>query len=904
MGGGAADWLCGSQRFGVSVVIDDKIIFGDEAGCVWALNEADGTNHPGWGTNPIDVGGAVLHSPTYPGYGDYIHVATKTGDVYKININDGTEVLIFSEPDAPEDGFWNGCSYDTREDMIFLASRGDVSPERFKIDTDGNVLWQFEQGDVLYAPPTLARKKVYYGIDDPGGVLIVDKAHGTLEYNFAVDGVGSVPQPVTLTRDNYIFAGDRDGQWSLLRASSFDIIWQRHFNDYVWGTALAYHDLDDKNYAVMSIMADISTGYQYGGIYCWDLDAAPRPMLNILMEEMTVTVPFESGLVPNGGHVDDAFTNWRGCADLNITEPILAYNVDPATAAQNVKPTITQGTSKIAETAKENADRLAGSEYVSFFDDDGTPTKHGLIAGLDVADPDRIGHPKSRINFELAKKQSSDLAAGADLLRTTNIQMSTVNPIPGGTEVSLTWDYDGTGLGRSVDHEFIELVSDDPDYYPEVVGMGYYPGIDVYYVGGCLFETFEFMWFNGYEMWHQEVVFNYGRYADGHGARYGLDWGDGINDEPIYDGSLFLFQEGGTWVANWLFDNFAGNYLPDPAPVSGECGIDYADYVPIGRSVVEDWYSGGGCPPVFGVDYLELLADVSWVSFIDTNEYANASYGTKITQVEISPYDFGHGYGDMKLRHFKIENRNDEALENVLAGMIHDWDPQPNNNCAMAIVPQAGAVVMWDSIDPSIAFGHVVMPAYTSQADGGQVACAAYKMIWAADNWHRVYGSHCNIVDCTFRTDEAFISWIEDTDGVGFDPTDPGTGDKTEVFTWAQFDLPASGEHHLYCAVIGVDAFHNDRNIVEDEVRRIASWANKLAGFARGDVNDDGEVNAIDVALIDALVNGAPVVLFPWDGNGDVNLSGAVDAADVSYLFNYLMGGPAPLGEWRFDFMP
>jgi len=456
-GGATGDWLCAAQRFGVSVVIGDKVILGDQGGCLWALNDADGLNSTAWGTNPIDLGGPIYLSPAYPGYGDYIYVATAAGDVYKINYNDGTSTLIFSEPDAPDDGFYGGCSYDVTEDMIYLASNGDT-PMRFKIDTDGVVQWQSAQGNVLYAPPTIGRKKVYYAIDYPNtGVLIVDKTSGFLEYDFGSDGVGYVPQPVTLTCDNYIFAGDRTGAWSLLDVDDFSVVWQRHFFDFVWGTALAYHDVEDKNYAVMSIWSDVMTGYAKAGIFAWDLDAPLRPMMEQLVTEFEIPVPFQTGFVAGGGVADDIFTNWSGCADLTITEPLVAINIDPATTV-NLKAKVTRGDSKAAEEA---AEQIAGSDYLSFFDSQGNLTKRGMMSGAEAVDFESFGRHLDKSRFDQSKNQTSSIAAGADLLRTSNIAMTVANPISAGTLVGLTWDYDGTDLERAVDHEYIEFVNDD-----------------------------------------------------------------------------------------------------------------------------------------------------------------------------------------------------------------------------------------------------------------------------------------------------------------------------------------------------------------------------------------------------------------------------------------------------------
>ncbi|HSG99221.1 MAG TPA: hypothetical protein VLB27_04170, partial [candidate division Zixibacteria bacterium] len=76
----------------------------------------------------------------------------------------------------------------------------------------------------------------------------------------------------------------------------------------------------------------------------------------------------------------------------------------------------------------------------------------------------------------------------------------------------------------------------------------------------------------------------------------------------------------------------------------------------------------------------------------------------------------------------------------------------------------------------------------------------------------------------------------------------------------------------------------------------------KWAGFARGDVNDDGFVDLADVWWLIANAGDAVTYpLYPADYNGDVDLSGAVDGADQTYLMNYVSGvGAAPQGDWRF----
>jgi hypothetical protein len=908
-GNGAADMLGATIRFSVSVVIGSKVIVATEGGRLYCLNNADGTNHTDWSTNPVLLTGAIMHSPAYDGAGN-LYVATAVGGrIYKVSLANGTSTLIFTEPDG--DGFTAGVSYDADEDVLYAASRG-TTPMRFKLTTTGSVVWQFAQGNVIYGAPTVDGKKVYFGQDSPAqGLLVVDKFTGAVEYNFAVDGVGMVTGPVTATADCYLFAGDRTGGWHLVNSQTSSRIWSRHFQDFVWGTALIHHDLENKDYAVMSIWSDYMTGFAYGGVFCWELNAAPRPMLEQYVTEVNIPVPFGSG-GPNPGAAPDAFANLSGCGALTISgTPV--YDLDPPLISE-LKAKITQGNPKSAMTAGKVADQLAGDDYLSFFEES-RAEKAALMNGSteDVTAED-FGRHQSKINFDRAKNSRS-LAAGAATLRTFNVAVDVASPIPGGTTFGLTWDWDGSGLERSVSSDFIELVNDDPDFYPEMVGYGYYPGITVNYVGGCLYEWFEDMYWNGYEMWHLEQVSNYGRTGDGTG--YGLDWGDGVNDAPIYDGGFILAQVGADYAMTTIFDQteMADRFLPNPSPMSGVCGIDYADYVPLGRSVVVDWNAGGGCPPVLDVDYLNVEADVSWTSFIDSAAAYDYTLGTNITQVEISAYDFGDGYGDLKLYHYKVEERNGVSVPDLVAGMFHDWDMQPSSaRNSVVIAADAGGYAVWDSGAPTLALGQMVLGGVPSLTNSSLVEGVQYRALVGGANGYSVYNTTC--VQCCTNSDLEWMDCIDNYWFGAFVETDIGSdaqphGDKHGLFLWPEFTLAPNGEQHLYCATFGVDASSNDRTTVENNIRSMAFRANKWAGFNRGDVNDDNVIDAIDVAYLYGVVNGSGWPVFPYNdsestngGNGDVNFSGATDGADVTYLMNYLMGGPAPMGGWRFSFMP
>jgi len=924
-GGGPDDQLCGDNRFGVNVVIGDKIIVCDEGGCVWALSHSgNGDNHPDWGTNnPVVLdGSAIYHSPSWDG-GDNLYVATTGGFIYQIDVATGAINWTYAEPDG--DPFNTGVVIGP--DGVYAHSIG-ATPQRFKIDAAGGEVWRVDSPgqDYGYGTPTLGRKKVYFPVDHPSsGLLIVNQENGVAEYNFVDDGIGRVVMPATLTCDNYMFISDREGGWHLVDVDGFTKVWSRHFDDYPFGTALAttpgpdetLGTEDDNHYAVMSIWSDYTTAYTYGAVFCWDLDGAPRPMMEILEPELTVSVPLGS-TYPFACSVADVIGNQDDCADLNISN-FGAYNVNPPTAMK-MTPKVSKVSKAHAREAEQTAETMAGADYLAFFDAEGNLTKRGLMAGKSVSvseTPDLALHQRE-VNYKQAKQRVANLAAEAQTLRTDipSIVLNPAGPIAGDGSAGLDWDMDPAGLGRGVDVEAITFVHDDPDYIPEANPQP--PGeVIVNYVGGCPFEWLSSLFFE-YDGTHVEEVSNFGAFGDGTG--YGLDWGDG--NTPVYDAGVFLLTDGGPyWEAD--FYDWERSFLPDPAPLGGGiCGIDYQDYVALGRSM---WFDCPNSPdpgswPTLNTDYIDVEGEVAWSNYIDTVEASADAYGVKIYQVEIGAYDLDSKYGNFKLVHFMVENRYADPIDDIILGLWFDWDVGDAYSNQGVLNCKAGGYTIHDSLDPTTGFGQLIMPAYLSADNSCEVEVAGYHLLWAINNEWNVWDGNCQAAGgpcCLNPAGDVATSIACMSTGGYFDapgacggdadmPAFPGglNEDMGGVIAFPMFDLGDAERHHLYCAVIGVDVTSNDQATIRDEIGLTSFHANKWAGFNRGDVNDDDCVDACDLAYLDAVINGAGLPIFPHDDNGDVNVDTSTDGADLSYLFDYLMGtGPAPQGAWRFPFM-
>ena len=82
------------------------------------------------------------------------------------------------------------------------------------------------------------------------------------------------------------------------------------------------------------------------------------------------------------------------------------------------------------------------------------------------------------------------------------------------------------------------------------------------------------------------------------------------------------------------------------------------------------------------------------------------------------------------------------------------------------------------------------------------------------------------------------------------------------------------------------------------EFEPLANLVNKWAGFGRGDVNSDNEINLADIIYLAETVNGGPGAV-PFRHLSDVNADGDIDINDVLYLLTYYFDcGLCPVGDW------
>ena len=502
-----------------------------------------------------------------------------------------------------------------------------------------------------------------------------------------------------------------------------------------------------------------------------------------------------------------------------------------------------------------------------------------------------------------SKRTSSRMAASASaLVRTSAVSVTT--PLAPGSLTDVDWLYDGTNLARGFDVEEVEFITNDPDK----AVLGNHPIFTINYAGGCLPNFAEMTWDYtdlGNGVINSERLYNTGKLGDDTDAGEDLNW-QGAGTQDVYDAAFYLAGEEDPLSGNKqyhvgdIYARFPRLFLPDPFP-GPVC--DFQGDV----DVLMGYKRDGGCPgtPV------EIRGEWLRTAFIDTNEARvgtpQEAIGTRTEAIEVGAYD--PLYGDFKLQHFEVTNRDAVDKGPIYGGSIYDWDVAPNYKTNVSNFSLAyNGYAIWDGATPTLAMGCFdpnlptayggVDPTFNrpqrinpmGEGDGSGAAVGLYDGPFQngadADPWDEQW-DYC--VTRLPQFENGPVDLVNNTS----EQQDHGG-----LLTLKGQILPANGTISFDQAIYAVDGSSNNFTTIEGLGLEVAQRAAKWAGFARGDVNDDGDVNLLDVCW---LLSGQQI--YPDDYNGDVDLSSTVDNADEAYLLDYVTGlGPAPLGAWRFTF--
>jgi hypothetical protein len=447
-------------------------------------------------------------------------------------------------------------------------------------------------------------------------------------------------------------------------------------------------------------------------------------------------------------------------------------------------------------------------------------------------------------------------------------------------------------LGRATDLNVIEFENNDPDFSWDAVNNGSISVAEfaVLYVGGC--PTGDDTLFFNSDGSH-EVVYNDGSMGDDGGDgdfNFGAD--SDSPDADLYDMGLFII---GDSVGGGLVPDFGAqvamniytetdDYVANVSPAIGECGFDILRNIALGA------YRDGGCPgtpvDIFGEMITHSMSDTD---FAATPGTPGAAIGLDIIQTEVGAYD--PLYGDFKLIQWEVVNRDAVAKGPIFVGSQADWDINGGTNNGIVSDNFNGYVLYGGSVN-TIGYGQLD-PNMRSSYSGVDPSANSPHKLWVLSNPNRVYTNTWDWGD----EDKKQTIYNEIVNGAPRLVDGPGTEDQSGQITHKPINLGPNGSATVHQAVFGVDASSGDGLVIEANAVSLAKRAARWAGFARGDVNDDGVVDLADVCW---LQGGNPI--YPAAYSGDVDADGDNDAADIARLLSFVSGnaGDQPAGAWRF----
>jgi len=226
-------------------------------------------------------------------------------------------------------------------------------------------------------------------------------------------------------------------------------------------------------------------------------------------------------------------------------------------------------------------------------------------------------------------------------------------------------------------------------------------------------------------------------------------------------------------------------------------------------------------------------------------------------------------------------------VDNIYMGAMLDYDVTPNN------------AANWANYDAS----HSLAFMYGSADDNGW---GMVKIPWG-DGYDPMINAKTLDNDQAAHNDTAVwldsvYYWMSSLSGLSWQPTAAyplvDDFDREAFFTIAELDMPAAPDQ----VTIGVASFGMPgiTNAMDPATYYdMATVANQWCGFGRGDVNNDGARNIIDIAYLIDYVYYSGNGPYPFEHLGDVNCDDAINGSDVVAMIQYYFyGGPAPCGEW------
>jgi hypothetical protein len=942
------------MSFGPNVIIDcggtPVVVYADDDGDIYAVEALTGNMYAGWAVNPISFGGNIHTNMAADTEGGTIFVGTYAsgvtpGTVFAFDACTGAAIWEFTEhqmdvfePDNLDDNaieeFQSGIMYD--KGVLYAPSMFAL---KFVVAgayvTGGGLMYQLDAASGAMNWAQIGRQ-VWDGIhlsldanqviasawndwNNPGfhelsGVWAYQKSNGNILFKHTqmspgpwdLIGMGTVLSCEPDGVPDWIVATTRWNFINFFRSSDGAQMFHRRWAGYFSPNSYAYGHPSGQ---VMSDGRLLVFGRQ--NVVCLtSADETPRSRLDINGYQVDVVVPF--GMPDHTLVTAENVIGNLGGAPLTIDGIFLA-DEDNGLLPDNGDITAIAVTA-IGDDRLDRIEKLTRMYGDAFADN--------VISDVDVA----------RSNG--ASRSNSAYAVPAWVYGITTPTAGTVIPPQGAYNdssnyIDIVVDINGTLVPRGLTAIFVDIYTDDPDYfldsakgtyaYPADTAMYATPQVRLNLVGGCLFEdvVMEF----GVGGANTAHVWNSTKLADGDIASITIDgdassfWQGGYvfskaqslivppgKVQGLWSGHTFLHQDGwSSGSVGWE------SILPDPNCYDATCAPNHRTNVLLGEMSHDD---GASYDPVYG----EVVA----YSFVDSAQDA-CTYDTLGVCVSWNWNDISNGvlsqplldsltlgfrgcvevigaYDEPDLAQFMIHRMELSgryaAINDLYIGAIIDYD-----------IPTSDFDVSNYDADHNLAYQY---PCNTKDNAWGSVRIpfgCGYEGMQGAKT---VTANQGGWSDSGVWLD-SITAWMTGTVGLMHQPgTDPAlcTADSDDREAWhvfGAFDLPVegSGTATLGAAWFGIPDFvgdASDASLLFD----LADMANKWSGFGRGDVNNDGAVNLVDIAyMIDYVYYGGNGP-FPFLHLGDVDASGGdPDAADIAVLVDYYFNMTGCImGDW------
>ncbi len=897
----------GNNFSGGSIVSGNEIYFGDEVGQIYALNKTTGVNlyfkqlyadngvvNKGRIEGPITTDGSALFiamSGSSRGTATSIGcmVSEQPGGAFTQNWK------YISPNQATLHESWSAGST-FRCDQLFAQTyfgfgfSGNFAGYRQSFDpATGTTNWPIApaEGQALFAPPSTDNERVYFhsinnGFNSPNGntrgVRAVNFLNSTVWVRGDNGSYGDLfvdnnvwTQPV-VTCDPYVIYGGSDGSTAFGPHRLF-------FVDGPTGAELLYYELsgritgiavasgsDGYIYVVTSLQYRNNSSANPGRLVTLKL-GDPRPRMAI--PEALVVLPGTNTteLAPVQRTDLDAVEN-VGCLTLNATATLEAGN--PPLGRRSI--------SNVHPELKRRADQLAnGLVDYRLEETIGQRVSPSIVKGFSAMAIDAEAEPTA-----IQTPVKSLPASSTRLAPPTWVDW--VTPFSGGATVAFsvapggsqnfTFEFDRSGmLFLAPNNFYVEIDSDDPDFFVEQLVQPSPQAVIEYQIAYeyCPQQE-EFVEFGvAGEAW----ATNYGMLAEGDVTfEFSLD--SSSDGAYSYSGTMFFMSSmnnaawnvrTSTYTTNYLYPFYVGPFA------NQDCGgCQFGINLPVDYTT-----DGGGT-------YSNPVGDLCTFAMIDSlqgilepTHQSGPSIGLLVNYRIIGTY--GADFDGFVLYVLDINNRNAAPITGLYYGNLEDWDIGSDNGFG----DPAGGYVYQDDGDIR---GFIGFPQEGSYWPDGTKTDPMYNAT-VIENGYWIYPSATRpegIVDSLYQ----IVNSIPEG---GFVLMPPGTtGDRSTIATFGKADIGAFGSKSYGFAIYGI----NGSADFNGDTEAMAAFINKYAGFARGDVNDDGLIDLRDLVKLSRYVASLGPGPAPFKHLGDVDNDGDVDADDCSYLAAYYFSGGAP----------